>query len=61
MPAMPQMKMPEMRNEVKLKPAGDGKYTASGRVMMAGQWNVTVSVKQNGKEIGQKKLTVTAK
>jgi len=51
----------EMRNEVKLKPAGGGKYTGSGNVMMAGKWNVTISVKQNGKEIGQKKLAVTAK
>ena len=61
MPAVPQMKMPEMRNEVKLKPAGAGKYTGSGQVMMAGNWNVTVSVKQNGKEIGQKKVTLAAK
>ena len=53
--------MAEMRNEVKLKPAGGGKYTGSGNVMMAGKWNVTISVKQNGKETGQKKLTVTAK
>ena len=53
--------MAEMRNEVKLKPAGGGKYTGSGNVMMAGKWNVTISVKQNGKEIGQKKLAVTAK
>jgi hypothetical protein len=29
--------------------------------MMAGTWNVTVSVKQSGKETGQKKLTLTAK
>jgi YtkA-like len=53
--------MAEMRNEVKLKPAGGGKYTGSGNVMMAGKWNVTISVKQNGKEIGQKKIAVTAK
>lgn len=53
--------MAEMRNEVKLKPAGGGKYTGSGNVMMAGKWNVTISVKQNGKDIGQKKLTLTAK
>jgi hypothetical protein len=45
---------------VKLKSAG-GKYTGSGNVMMAGKWNVTISVKQNGKEIGQKKVAVTAK
>ena len=53
--------MAEMRNEVKLKSAGGGKYTGSGTVMMAGKWNTTISVKQNGKEIGQKKVTVTAK
>jgi uncharacterized GH25 family protein len=61
MPAMPAMKMPEMRNEVKLKPAGEGKYTGSGNVPMAGKWNVTVSVKKDGKVLGQKKQTVTAK
>ena len=61
MPAMPAMKMAEMRNEVKLKPSGSGMYMGPGNVMMAGKWNVTVSVKQGGKEIGQKKLTLTAK
>jgi YtkA-like len=47
--------MAEMRNEVKLKSAGGGKYTGSGNVMMAGKWNVTISVKQNGKEIVRRK------
>ncbi len=61
MPAMPAMKMAEMRNEVMLKPAAAGTYTGTGQVMMAGKWNVTVSVKQGGKEIGQKKVTLTAK
>lgn len=61
MPAMPAMKMPEMRNEVKLKGAGNGRYTGTGQIMMAGPWTATVSVKQNGKEIGQQKVTVTAK
>jgi len=61
MPAMPAMKMAEMRNEVKLKPAGDGKYTGSGNIGMAGKWNTTISVKKDGKQIGQKKLTVTAR
>ena len=60
MPAMPAMKMPEMRNEAKLRSAGGGKYTGTGNVMMAGRWEVTVLVKQKGKEIGQKKVTVTA-
>ena len=53
--------MGEMRNEVKLKSSGAGKYTGMGNVMMAGKWNVTVSVKQQGKEVGQKKVALTAK
>ena len=53
--------MAEMRNEVKLKPSGPGTYMGPGNVMMAGKWNVTVSVKQAGKEVGQKKLDLTAK
>ena len=61
MPAMPAMKMAEKRNEVVLKPAAAGTYTGTGQVMMAGKWNVTVRVKRGGKEIGQKKLTLTAK
>ena len=60
MPAMPAMKMAEMRNEVKLKHVGAGKYTGTGQVMMKGIWTVTVSVKENGAEVGQKKLTLTA-
>ena len=61
MPAMPAMKMAEMRNEVKLKPSGPGMYMGPGNVTMAGKWNATLSVKQGGKEIGQKKITLTAK
>jgi hypothetical protein len=53
--------MAEMRNEVKLKPSGAGMYMGSGNVMMAGTWNVTVSVKQSGKEVGHKTLALTAK
>jgi hypothetical protein len=53
--------MAEMRNEVRLKPSGNGMYMGAGNVMMAGKWNATLSVKQGGKEIGQKKITLTAK
>src|SRR5437867_8449521 len=53
--------MAEMRNEVKLKPAGPGNYTGAGNILMAGKWNVTVSAKRNGKEIGQKQVALTAK
>jgi hypothetical protein len=61
MPAMPAMKMAEMRNDIALKPGAAGTYTGTGQVMMAGTWNVTVRVRRAGKDIGQKKLTLTAK
>lgn len=62
MAAMPEMKMPEMKNEVKLKAATTpGAYEGKGNVMMAGKWDVTVHVKQKGKEIGSKKQTFNVK
>lgn len=54
-------KMAEMRNEVKLKPSGNGMYMGSGNVTMAGKWNTTVMVMKDGKDIGQKKVPLTAK
>ena len=61
MAAMPTMKMPEMKNTVALKHVKDGTYSGAGQVMMAGNWDVTVSVKRGGKEIGSRKFPVTAK
>jgi hypothetical protein len=61
MPAMPSMKMPEMRNSVPLKHEGGGRYRGAGNVMMAGSWDVTVSVKRGGQDIGSRKLQVTAR
>jgi hypothetical protein len=52
--------MPEMKNNVTLKHQKDGTYVGTGQVMMAGKWDVTVSVKRAGKEIGSKKFPVTA-
>ena len=53
--------MPEMKNTVTLKHEKEGRYVGTGQVMMAGKWDVTVSVKRAGKEIGSKKFPVTAK
>ena len=66
MPAMPAMSMPEMKNSVILKPVSDkpadaGKYAGNGQIMMAGTWNVTVTVKVKDKTLAEKKLTLTAK
>ena len=59
MPATPTMG--EMRSTVKLKAMGDGLYAGPGNVTMGGTWNVTIDVMQNGKSLGQKKVTLTAK
>ena len=53
--------MAEMRNTVKLKDMGNGMYAGQGSVMMAGNWNVSIDVMQNGKTVGEKKITLTAK
>lgn len=52
--------MPEMKNTVTLKHQKEGRYVGTGQVMMAGKWDVTVSVKRAGKEIGSKKFPITA-
>lgn len=61
MAAMPAMKMPEMKNTITLKHQKDGTYTGTGQVMMAGKWDVTVTVARAGKEIGSKSFPVTAR
>ena len=61
MPAMPEMKMAEMRNTVALKHEGGGRYRGTGNVMMAGNWDATVSVKRDGAEVGARKVPITAK
>lgn len=52
--------MPEMKNTVTLKHQKEGRYVGTGQVMMAGKWDVTVSVKRAAKEIGSKKFAITA-
>jgi hypothetical protein len=66
MPAMPKMNMPEMRSSVSMKPAigkaaDEGKYVGKGEVMMAGRWNVTISVRVGTTSLGEKKLTLMAR
>jgi len=61
MAAMPTMNMPAMRNEVKLAPAGAGVYRGPGQVMMAGQWQATITVTRGGQRLGSAQTTVVAK
>ena len=53
--------MPEMKNNVTLKHTKEGTYVGTGKVAMAGNWDVTVMVKRAGKELGNKKFPITAK
>ena len=50
--------MAEMRSEFKLHSAGQGIYTGSGDIMMAGKWKAIVTVKQDGKELARKTMTL---
>jgi membrane fusion protein, copper/silver efflux system len=61
MPAMPTMNMPAMRNETKLPHAGGGVYRGPGQVMMAGRWDVTVTVSKGGQQMGRKQLAIMAR
>jgi len=60
MPAMPTMNMPAVRSETKLPHAGDGVYRGPALVMMAGRWDVTVTVSKGGRQIGRKQFAMTA-
>lgn len=60
MPADPKTKHPEMRTEGTLNNVGGGKYNGIAIVTMAGDWDVTVTATQKGKEIGRTKQRLTA-
>jgi len=61
MPAMPTMNMPEMQSVVSATHVTRGLYRGSGKLVMGGTWEVTVTVTRDGKRIGHKKLSVQAK
>ena len=61
MPAMPSMNMPEMHTTASLAHQGDGRYLGTGQLVMAGTWNVTVTVSRDGAQLGSSRFTVLAK
>ena len=61
MPAMPSMNHPAMRSEARLSPAGGGTYRGTGQVMMAGRWDVTVTVTKAGRTIGRRQFALLAR
>jgi|SRR5687768_7971168 nitrogen fixation protein FixH len=60
MPADPKTKHPEMRTEGTLNNVGGGKYNGIAIVTMAGEWDVTVTARRDGKVLGEKKARLTA-
>ncbi len=60
MPADPKTKHPEMRTEGTLNHVGGGKYNGIAIVTMAGDWDVTVTARRDGKVLGEKKARLTA-
>jgi len=60
MPAMPTMNMPAMKSETKLPHAGGGVYRGPAQVLMAGRWDVTVTVARGGQIIGRKQFAMSA-
>ncbi len=60
MPADPKTKHPEMRTEGTLNNVGRGRYNGIAIVTMAGDWDVTVTARRDGKAIGEKKARFTA-
>jgi nitrogen fixation protein FixH len=61
MAAMPSMNMPEMRTKAELTHAGDGTYRGTGQVVMAGDWDVTVTAMRGEQELASRKVTLSAR
>jgi len=61
MAAMPSMNMPAMRTTAILPAVGGGIYRGTGEVIMAGRWNVTVTVTRDGQPLGVEQFSVVAR
>lgn len=61
MPAMPEMKMAEMRSTIALTHEGGGRYRGLGNVMMAGTWDAKVTVMRQGQQVAAHRVPLVAK
>lgn len=61
MPAMPAMNMPEMHANTLLTAVGNGVYRGTGRLSMAGTWNIEVQVARHSEELGTKRLSIVSR
>lgn len=60
MPAMPSMKMEEMRSDVTLAHQEGGRYRGQGRLLSPGNWDTTITVTRGGQPLATRNLTLTA-
>src|SRR5882762_11641423 len=60
MSAWPIKRIPETRNNLTLRSAGDGRYMATWNASLRGPWVTTVVVKKNGTTIGRKQFVLIA-
>ena len=61
MAAMPTMNMPQMSSTFATKHAEKGRYRGTGKLVMGGTWEVTITVTRDGATLGRRKLTVNAR
>jgi Cu(I)/Ag(I) efflux system membrane fusion protein/cobalt-zinc-cadmium efflux system membrane fusion protein len=61
MAAMPAMNMPAMKNRASLQHVGAGIYRGTGQWLMAGRWDVTVTVTRAGQLLASRQMSVVAK
>ena len=61
MAAMPAMNMPAMKNGASLQHVGGGIYRGTGQWLMAGRWDVTVTVTRRGQRLASRQLSVVAR
>jgi Cu(I)/Ag(I) efflux system membrane fusion protein/cobalt-zinc-cadmium efflux system membrane fusion protein len=61
MAPMPSMNMPAMRSETRLGHVENGIYRAPGTVLMAGRWDVIVTVTRGGQRLGTRQTTTVAR
>jgi Cu(I)/Ag(I) efflux system membrane fusion protein len=61
MPPMPSMNMPAMRSDAALSHVSGGIYRGTGQVLMAGRWDITVTVSRSGETIGRTSSSLIAR
>ena len=60
MSAWPIKRIPETRNNLTLRSAGDGRYMATWNASLRGPWVTTVVVRKSGTTIGRKQFVLIA-